>query len=407
LAAAEAGRAVGIASRIAGCGEGGTIPGRVLLRATSDGLRQLAAGRTVALVSGTNGKTTTTRYLAAALQASGPVLSNSGGSNLHAGLAAALLTDRHRRAPLAALEVDEWALPRAVAQLDPVVVVLLNLSRDQLDRFGEVAAHQRRWASAIAGSPRLRVVANADDPLVAAAVLAARPGGRGVSWVAAGQPWRRDSVLCPQCRQAWSLNGSRWSCSMCGLRRPLPAWRLDGAALLDPDGHPLPLVLALPGRANRANAAMAAAAASELGIPARTAVAAMMSVGEVAGRYGVVAYQGCTVRLLLAKNPAGWLETLNLIGADPTPVVLGINARAADGADPSWLWDVPLERLRGRRVMATGERAADLSVRLLYAGVNHEIAADPLDGVARLAAARCDVVGNYTVFTQTRSALGL
>lgn len=407
LAAAEAGRAAGAASRLCGRGSGGTIPGRVLLRAAPDGLRQLAAGRRFALVSGTNGKTTTTRYLAAALGSLGPVLSNSDGSNLYAGLAAALLRDRHRRVSLAAMEVDEVALPRVIRDLEPAVVVLLNLSRDQLDRFGEVAGHQQRWAAALAGAADLRVVANADDPLVAAAVRSARPGGRNVTWVAAGQPWRGDSVLCPRCRRPWSTPAPDWSCAGCGLARPYPTWSLDGDGLRGPDLQRLPLTLGLPGRANRANAAMAAAAAAEFGVPARGALDRMRSVAEVSGRYRTVRYRDCTVRLLLAKNPAGWAETLELISADPAPIILGINARTADGADPSWLWDVPFEVLRGRRVVAAGDRAADLSVRLLYAGVDHSTVADPLDGVALLASDKCDLVGNYTVFTRTRAALGL
>lgn len=406
-AAGEAGRAAGAASRLLGRGGGGTIPGRVLLRATPDGLRQLAIDRTFVLVSGTNGKTTTTRYLTAALGALGPVLSNSDGSNLYAGLAAALLSDRHRQRALAALEVDEVALPRAIRDLEPTVVVLLNLSRDQLDRFGEVAGHQQRWAAALAEVPTLRVVANADDPLVVAAVRTARPSDRGVTWVAAGQPWREDSMLCPRCRRPWSAPGADWSCDGCGLSRPSPTWSLDGGHLCGPDAQRLPLALDLPGRANRANAAMAAAAAAVFGVPVRTALERMHPVAEVSGRYGITSYRGCTVRLLLAKNPAGWLETLDLIGAEPVPVVLGVNARTADGTDPSWLWDVPFEALRGRRVVAAGERAADLAVRLLYAGVEHSTVDDPLDGVAQLAAERCDLVGNYTVFTATRTALGL
>ncbi len=405
LAAAEAGRAAGAASRLCGRGGGGTIPGRVLLRAAPDGLRQLAAGRRFALVSGTNGKTTTTRYLAAALGSLGPVLSNSDGSNLYAGLAATLLRDRHRRVPMAALEVDEVALPRAIRDLDPAVLLLLNLSRDQLDRFGEVAGHQQRWAAALADAPTLRVVANADDPLVAAAVRSARPSGRDVTWVAAGQPWRSDSVLCPRCRQPWSSPVPDWSCARCGLARPYPTWSLDGDGLRSPDSQRLPLALGLPGRANRANAAMAAAAAAEFGIPVGRALTEMRSVAEVSGRYRTIRYRNCAVRLLLAKNPAGWLETLELISTDPVPVVLGINARTADGADPSWLWDVPFEALRGRRVVAAGERAADLSVRLLYAGVDHSTVADPLDGITQLGAERCYLVGNYTVFT--RAALEL
>jgi UDP-N-acetylmuramyl tripeptide synthase len=175
--------------------------------------------------------------------------------------------------------------------------------------------------------------------------------------------------------------------------------------LLGPDGERLPLRLGLPGRANRANALMAAAAAAEFGLPVAQALTRMRAVSEVGGRYGLLRYRGCTVRLLLAKNPAGWLEILDQVGDDTSPLVIGVNARTADGADPSWLWDVPFERLRSRRVVATGERAADLSVRLTYAGINHATVTDPLDAITELAVPACTLVGNYTVFTRMRAAL--
>src|SRR5439155_24321749 len=125
------------------------------------------------------------------------------------------------------------------------------------------------------------------------------------------------------------------------------------------------------GWCNRSNAVMAAAGAMALGVRPKEALARMATVKAVAGRYDVVSVNGARVRLLLAKNPAGWSEALDLIRPAPVPVVVGINARVADGRDPSWLWDVPFERLRGRLVVATGDRGRDLAVRLRYADVEH------------------------------------
>src|SRR4029077_18341247 len=127
----------------------------------------------------------------------------------------------------------------------------------------------------------------------------------------------------------------------------------------------------LPGRANRANAAMALATAAVLGADRSVAGRALGSLDEVVGRYAVVDSGGVQARLLLAKNPAGWLEVFDFLRPPPLPVVVVINARIADGRDPSWLWDVPFERLAGRLVVASGERSRDLAVRLRYAGVEH------------------------------------
>jgi UDP-N-acetylmuramyl tripeptide synthase len=160
--------------------------------------------------------------------------------------------------------------------------------------------------------------------------------------------------------------------------------------------------LALPGRFNQANALLAAVAAEACGIDAAVALDAMADVMEVAGRFTVRAFGAARARLMLAKNPAGWDELLDLVAGGSAPLVVSINARVADGADPSWLWDVPFERLAGRTVVATGDRFRDLSVRLRYAGVAHTCEADPVHAVGAAAGhdpdALVDVIGNYTAF---------
>ena len=392
-------RLSGMASRAIGYGAGRTLPGRVALRVAPGALRELARPHRVVLISGTNGKTTTTRLLAASLATAVPVVSNSDGSNLVAGLTTALLQPGLQPGT-AVLEVDEIALPAAVAQCDPVLVVLLNLSRDQLDRTGEVASHVVRWSAALAGCPTTAVMANADDPLVVAAVLAARPAADLVTWVAAGQPWRRDFTVCPRCRQAWHPAPVEWACEACGLRRPEPTWALQGRDVVGPDGRSEPLGLALPGRANAANAVVALAAAAALGVPTEPALARMRLVVDVEGRYQVRHVGEHQVRLLLAKNPAGWLEALDEVGQSDRPVVIAINARTADGTDPSWLWDVPLAGLAGRLVVASGERAADLAVRLHYAEVSHTVIPDLGQALASLPPGPCDLLANYTAFVR-------
>lgn len=403
-----AARAAGRLSRMSGRGRGGTIPGRVALALRPDALSELTAGRTVVMVSGTNGKSTTTRLLAAALAWRGRVVSNSDGANLVPGLVAALLDPKRNSAATVVLEVDERALPSAMDACNPAVVVLLNLSRDQLDRFEEVGSHVGRWTAALAKHPDVRVVGNAADPLIVGAVQGARPGNELVTWVDAGSPWRSDAPLCFACGNAWDLSRVPWACDACGAHRPSPQWLLQGAdTLIDATGSGTPLRLTIRGRAAGANAVMAVAAAHAMGVPVEAAVAELAGVTDVDGRYLSLVLGGRNVQLLLAKNPAGWLEVLDSMDGDDATLVLGINARTADGADPSWLWDVPFERLAGRRVIAFGDRALDLSVRLHYAGVDHARASDVLDALQEAPDGPVQVAANYTAFVGARQALQL
>lgn len=396
------GRCAGWASRLIGSGQGRTVPGRVALAVMPDALAVLSAPHRVVLVSGTNGKTTTTLLLSRALSCLGPVISNSDGANLSSGLVSALLAARRRGPAIAVLEVDEVALVDALGRFSPEVLVLLNLSRDQLDRTSEVRDHVRAWTAALAGAPQTLVVANADDALVVAAVLGARPQGRDVVWVWARKFFRGDSAVCPVCGCPWDATARDWHCASCGLRRPRAGWKLDDPRAMTVDGQEFSLDLRLPGRANASNAVMAAAAASAMGVPVETALAGMRSVEDIEGRYGRTTIAGRDVRLLLAKNPAGWLEALEQLQDSDRAVVVAINAQDADGNDPSWLWDVPMDQLQGRLVIATGERAWDLAVRLTYAGVDHQVATDVRAALDLVPAGGCDVVANYTAFVAAR-----
>ncbi len=393
-------RAVNAASRGLGRGQGTVAGGRVGLRIDPRMLEHLSAGRRVVLVTGTNGKTTTSRLVAVGLGASGDaVVSNDTGSNMPPGHVAALASSAACRA---VLETDEVYLPRVLTATAAEAVVLLNLSRDQLDRTNEVRMVAGRWRAALAAAPRTEVVANADDPLVVWGAGAARH----VHWVGVGLRWQLDAAGCPSCEGRIEFGEGTWACTACGFAKPAPvAWleRAPGAParLVFADGRALPLHLVLPGAFNEANAAMAAVAAEACGVDPAAALRAMEDVVEVAGRFTVRRVGGVRSRLMLAKNPAGWDELLDLVAESDAPVVVSINARVADGADPSWLWDVPYERLAGRTVVATGDRVRDLAVRLQYAGVAHRSEPDPMEAVVTAAAGRdvvVDVIGNYTAF---------
>jgi UDP-N-acetylmuramyl tripeptide synthase len=379
-----------------GLGAGSIIGGRVTLVLDAHALRRLAAGRRVVLVSGTNGKTTTSHLVAAAVRTAGRVAHNSGGSNMADGAVAALAESPD--AEYAVIEVDELHLAAVAEAVDPTVVILLNLTRDQLDRATEVGAIATTVGHALARHPRTVVVANADDPMV---VSAAKLATRSV-WVAAGSSWLGDASSCPRCGHTLTFSETGWECA-CGLARPTPDWWIEDGKACTSDTV-LPLDIRLPGQVNQSNAAMALAAACAVGVPSDQAASALREVDVVAGRYAVVHRGSQDLRMLLAKNPAGWAGMLSMLG-ESRPLLVIINAREADGRDTSWLWDVPFEQLTSPQVVASGERAADLGVRLSYAGLEHQTVADPLAALAALPAGEIDVVANYTAFHHFRRRL--
>jgi UDP-N-acetylmuramyl tripeptide synthase len=233
--------------------------------------------------------------------------------------------------------------------------------------------------------------------------------------VAAGQRWREDSWCCPECGShlvrgdsaSGGSSGSDWRCGECGFARPAASWTLDGQAVVDPAGRRHELGLALPGRANRANAVMALAVAEAFGIDAARALPRLRGVTSVAGRYTTVPRRGRRVRLLLAKNPAGWLEAFDVLEPAPVPVLLAVNAQGPDGRDTSWLWDVDYRLLRGRRVFVAGERRLDLAVRLEADEVAFQLVPGVDDAVDQIdPGGSLDVIANYTAFQQIRAAFG-
>ena len=280
--------------------------------------------------------------------------------------------------------------------------MLLNLSRDQMDRAAEIWLAARRWREALAKADGCMVIANADDPLIAWAASAAPR----VSWVAAGQRWHEDSCCCPECGSHLRRDELGWRCGECGFARPATRWVLSEDSVIDESGQVRELRLALPGRANRSNAVVALAVAAHFGAPVDQALPRLREVRSVAGRYTQVQRHGRLVRLLLAKNPAGWLEAFDVLAPSPVPVLLAVNAQTPDGKDTSWLWDVDYRVVRDRPVYVAGERRLDLAVRLEADQVPFELV-DGIDAaVSRVSGAELDVIANYTAFQQIRSTLG-
>ncbi|HKD88643.1 MAG TPA: MurT ligase domain-containing protein [Streptosporangiaceae bacterium] len=399
--ATAVGGAAGHVSRLTGRGDGSVIGGVLGLRVEPELLRLLAAGRQVALVTGTNGKTTTTRLITAGLGALGQeVASNAFGANMEAGLASAL--GRAPNAPYAVLETDEAYLPAVIKATSPRVVVLLNLSRDQMDRAAEIWLTARRWRQSLAAADNCTVIANADDPLIAWAASAAPH----VTWVGAGQRWHEDSWCCPECGSHLRRDDLGWRCGECGFARPHTRWVLSEECIIDETGRVHELNLALPGRANASNAMVALAVAAHFGAPVGLALPQLREVKSVVGRYTQVQRHGRLVRLLLAKNPAGWLEAFDVLAPAPVPVLLAVNAQTPDGKDTSWLWDVDYRVLHGRPVFVAGERRLDLAVRLEADQVPFKLVDGIDDAVSQVTGSELDVIANYTAFQQIRVVLG-
>ena len=395
------GGAASTVSRLTGRGDGSVIGGVLGLRVEPELLRLLAAGRQIVLVTGTNGKTTTTRLITAALGALGQeVASNAFGANMEAGLASAL--GRAPEAPYAVLETDERYLPAVIRATRPRVVTLLNLSRDQMDRAAEIWLIARRWRETLALATDCLVIANADDPLIAWAAGAARH----VTWVAAGQRWHEDSWCCPECGSHLRRDPLGWRCGECPFARPPTPWVLDDGSVIDALGQVRELDLALPGRANRSNAVVALAVADHFGIGVDDALPLLRTVTSVAGRYTLVERNGVKIRLLLAKNPAGWLEAFDVLTQGGAPVLLAVNAQVPDGKDTSWLWDVDYRVLRERPVLVAGERRLDLAVRLEADQVIFDLVDGLDDAIGRVRSGHLDVIANYTAFQQIRAVLG-
>lgn len=395
-AALSAGRLAGGLSRRLGRGSGTVVRGRIALAVAPDALQRLAAGRRSIVVTGTNGKSTTTRLIAAAL--GGDVATNADGANMAPGILTAL---DDSDSGTAVLETDELHVPAVLRATGAEVLVTLNLTRDQLDRTHEVSRTARVWATAVAtagestGRP-VTVVANAADPHVVDAAQSGAP-----VWVDPGLRWTEDASVCPRCGRLldWGDDG-RWS-SACGFAMPQAQYTLTPTGVMLPDGRDLPVPLKLPGDVNRGNAAFAIAVAGVFGVAPELAAERLADVDVVDGRYATLDLGGRPAQLFLAKNPAGWAAALSMIDQDSV-LAVGINARIADGTDTSWLYDVPFERLAGRVVGALGDRRDDLAVRLHYAGATPLIDDDPVRLAAALPPGPLVVAANYTAFRELR-----
>jgi len=393
-------RAAGAVSRRSGRGAT-SLPGKLLIRMEPQAIGRLATRLEggSAVISATNGKTTTAAMAASILERNGArLVHNRAGANMAGGVATALL-NAARGAEIAGdtglFEVDEFWLDRVVPQLRPSALLLSNLFRDQLDRYGELETIADRWAAAVAAAPATQLVLNADDPLVAdLGRVRSDPGGTvyfGVEDDAvalSGLAHASDSKHCRRCGAPYVYDAvymghlGRYHCLNGDARRPQPdvaATRvvLDGTRgasfTLQIGGERAHVAIALPGLYNVYNALAAAALAHALGLGLPAIVAGLEAVQAAFGRAETVRVGERELAILLVKNPAGANEVLRTLALDDGDhdVLAVLNDRTADGRDVSWIWDADFEAIAGRvrRVTCSGTRAAELALRLKYAGV--------------------------------------
>lgn len=390
-----AARAVGHLSRALGRGGGTTIPGKLLWRLDPSAVDALAARlpEGSALVSATNGKTTTTAMCARILAPEHRLAWNRSGANLLSGIASALLATRD--AELGLLEVDEAALPEAIVRIRPRAVLLGNLFRDQLDRYGELEANAERWRVTVGDlDEHVVLVVNADDPVVCdlgsqrARVL--RFGLDDRRHARAALQHAADSKFCLRCGTPYVYEAAYvghlgdYRCPACGHARPaldvvareIELRGVSGVRFLlsAPDGEET-IELSLPGLYNVYNATAAAALAHSLGVPLRRVASRLAGFGGAFGRFERIPAGAKRIVMLLIKNPAGANEALRTLETGLPPVLLlALNDAVADGQDVSWIWDVDFEPLLPHvgRVVASGARAAELGLRLVYGGLPRE-----------------------------------
>jgi UDP-N-acetylmuramyl tripeptide synthase len=446
-------RLAGRAARLGGKG-GTSLPGKVLTRLRPDAIARMAdrLDEGSVVLSATNGKTTTAALVASILEAHGTTLvHNRQGANMAGGIAASLLGSWRRGRPTGSLglfEVDEFWLDGLVRALRPRVVLLANLFRDQLDRYGELEAIADRWheivredaeRTATTGQAGFRLVLGADDPAVADLGLEREDvlyfGVEDTSVSRGAADHASDATTCRVCGAAYVYTASfvghlgHYACPACGNRRPDPQVTAERVVLHGTRGSTidlrlpdatLTLELHLPGLYNVYNALGAAALTHALGVPAETIAAGLTSTAAAFGRAETVRIEDRELQLLLVKNPAGANEVARTLAlADGELDLLAVlNDRIADGRDVSWIWDADLEAIapRVRHVTCGGTRAAEMAVRWKYAGVSPSRIAVVRDGVGAaldhaLAAAPEDAavpihaIPTYTAMLELREEL--
>lgn len=425
-------RAAAGALRISGSG-GTSAPGKILLALAPDAIAQRSAalGRGCAVISATNGKTTTSAIVAEIMRADGATLvHNRAGANMAGGIATTL---NDQRGDFGLFEVDEFWLGSLVDQLAPRSILLANLFRDQLDRYGELDQIVSRWREVVATAAG-RIVLNADDPLIAGlGASAANPIYFGLEDSAAGSGTAQhaaEQASCALCGEQFAYSRyfvghlGHYYCPQGHAARPTPQVSASQISLNGLDGSSFTLTLggrsfraelAMPGLYNVYNAVAAAALAVSIGVDDDTILAGIAAASPAFGRAETVNLAGRECSIMLIKNPAGTNEVLRTLSSDASShdLLVVLNDQIADGRDISWIWDADFEQLSGtqRTITCAGSRAVELGLRLKYAGIDPERISvrreldDALTATLAADGDRIVILPTYTAMLEVRELL--
>ncbi len=389
--------------RLLNLGSGATWPGEIALRLHPHILKTFTSQKiTIILVAGTNGKTTTSKMIDTIISHNGKkVHRNDTGANLDNGIVSTFISDASWLGKLHSryfiFGVDEATLPVLLRHFHPQILVLLNLFRDQLDRYGEVDTIAAKWADILQELPKgTKVVINGDDPQLAYLGYELEkawnelPGNREIERMRHPQSSTHDdiqyfglndeslflphiehatdSIYCPKCGNRLTFGGvyfshlGKWACGQCGFMHPEVA--VSTQAFTSP----------LEGVYNRYNTLAAALVGRRLGFSDELIQQALSTFTPAFGRMEEIVYHRRNIKVLLSKNPTGWNESLRTVfhSNKKGPLLLVLNDRIPDGRDVSWIWDTDIEMLQGytHPIVLSGDRCYDLGLRLKYAGLS-------------------------------------
>jgi len=377
------GKLISWISRFFHLGAGATWPGEIALRLQPSILRNLQYRfkKGIVIIAGTNGKTTTSLMIKTILESQGEtVIHNASGANLLNGIVSAIIT-KWQKHDWGVFEVDENTVPSVLQYIEPTVIVLLNLFRDQLDRYGEVDAVATKWRSALERlQKKTTIIANADDPTISYITQnldtsVVYIGLENEQYYLPKMQHATDAIYCPKCGTRLTFGGfyfshlGKWACGTCGLTHP--------DVRITSDMYKSPL----EGVYNIYNTIAAAAVGEQLGIKKDVIQQGLSQFIPAFGRMEQLQFRGKNVRILLSKNPTGFNESLRTITASNIkgPLLLALNDRIPDGRDVSWIWDVDFEQISSidMPVIISGDRAYDLGLRIKYGELKNELIVTP------------------------------
>ncbi len=429
-----------VLSRVLRFGGGTTFPGLLAEKIDPNIIQKLSKKikNGAIVITGTNGKTTSSKMLVEILSEEGfIVLHNPSGSNLTRGIASALIQSTNifgtsLKADIAVFEIDEATMPEAATKIRPILVMVTNLFRDQLDRYGELDSTARIIGSSLKGFPEMRVILNADDPLVSS--LSEYAEGKVLYYgldditIQCKSNAAMDSKDCIKCGKELDYKNRSfghlgdWSCPNCGLKRANLNFSANSLNVepqksefnIKLKSGDLKINLPVPGLYNVYNALAAASVAEAIGSGGSATVQALRNCAAAFGRMEMIQVEGRNAMMLLVKNPTGANQSFSSVYSDGKSknIIMILNDNFADGTDVSWIWDIDFEcfDLSESKFVTSGIRAEDMALRLKYAGVDEKyilIEKDPIQAVKKLAANTKDgemiyIIPTYTAMIEVR-----